>query len=179
MYWLGDFPGYYATVDDDINYPSNYISTLKTALDRYDRKVIVSFHGHKYNPVNGKIDVSNKKFLWYKTKHGTEYCHRLGMGTAMSYPSKIGLSKNIFISHPKNTGDDEIMALWAQKNSIPMICIDNHNVKIYENKEFAYNNCLSVGNDSIQRRRRLLENYNKWKINEFKTDNDLTIAMAT
>ena len=29
MYWLGDFPGYYATVDDDIIYPSNYISKLK------------------------------------------------------------------------------------------------------------------------------------------------------
>ena len=71
MYWLGDFPGYYATVDDDIIYPPNYIQTLKNAVDRYDKKAIVSFHGHIYKSVNGKINVRDKQLLWYKLKHDT------------------------------------------------------------------------------------------------------------
>ena len=71
MYWLGDFPGYYATVDDDIIYPPNYIQTLKDAVDRYDKKAIVSFHGHIYKPINGKINVRDKQLLWYKLKHDT------------------------------------------------------------------------------------------------------------
>jgi len=45
MYWLGDFPGYYATVDDDIIYPPNYIERLKKVLKDYDNQIIASFHG--------------------------------------------------------------------------------------------------------------------------------------
>lgn len=37
MYWLGDYPGYYATVDDDISYPPNYIETLRRKVDEYNR----------------------------------------------------------------------------------------------------------------------------------------------
>lgn len=113
MYWLGDFPGYYATVDDDIIYPPNYIRSLKSGLDKYGKNVIVSYHGHRYFPENGKINVSTKLLFWYKLKHGTEYCHRLGMGVAMCFPTKLGVSKEIFMCEPKNTGDDELMALWA------------------------------------------------------------------
>lgn len=112
MYWLGDFPGYYATVDDDIIYPSNYIRELKAGIDRYDKKAIVSFHGHKYI-TSGRILTKDRTLLWYKNKHSTEYCHRLGMGVAMTYPSAIGLTKDVFLKHPKNTGDDELMAIWA------------------------------------------------------------------
>ena len=45
MYWLGDFKGYYATVDDDIIYPSNYIQSLKATLKKYRNSIITSFHG--------------------------------------------------------------------------------------------------------------------------------------
>lgn len=179
MYWLGDFPGYYATVDDDIIYPPNYIQTLKNAVDKYDKKAIVSFHGHIYKPVNGKINVRDKQLLWYKLKHDTQYCHRLGMGVAMSYPSKLNLSKNIFLNHPKNTGDDELMALWAQKNNIPMICLSTRNISILSNDRFALKNCLSSGNNTIKKRKQLLENFTSWKINELECENELTIAMAS
>jgi hypothetical protein len=45
MYWLGDFKGYYATVDDDIIYPNNYIQSLKSTLKKYRNSIITSFHG--------------------------------------------------------------------------------------------------------------------------------------
>lgn len=176
MYWLGDFPGYYATVDDDIIYPPNYIQTLKNAVDRYDKKAIVSFHGHIYKPVNGKINVRDRQLLWFKLKHPTEYCHRLGMGVAMSYPSKLNLTKDIFLKHPKNTGDDELMALWAQKNHVPMICLSTNNISILSNDKFALTNCLSSKNNTIGKRRKLLENFTGWKIYELSAKNGITIS---
>ena len=176
MYWLGDFPGYYATVDDDIIYPPNYIQTLKNAVDRYDKKAIVSFHGHIYKPVNGKINVRDRQLLWFKLKHPTKYCHRLGMGVAMSYPSKLNLTKDIFLKHPKNTGDDELMALWAQKNHIPMICLSTNSISILSNDKFALKNCLSSKNNTIDKRRKLLENFTDWKIYELNTKNSIKIS---
>ena len=178
MYWLGDFPGYYATVDDDIIYPSNYIRELKAGIDRYSKKAIVSFHGHKYI-TSGRILTKDRTLLWYKNKHSTEYCHRLGMGVAMTYPSAIGLTKDVFLKHPKNTGDDELMAIWAQKHSVPMICLSTYNIDIASNDVAAMKNPLSSGNNTIQKRKNLLENYTRWTINEIKSKHDLTIAMAT
>lgn len=35
------------------------------------------------------------------------------MGVAMCCPKKIGLDRNIFLSKPKNFGDDEVTAVWA------------------------------------------------------------------
>lgn len=35
MYWLGDFHGYYATVDDDLNYSGEYIRTLMYNMEIY------------------------------------------------------------------------------------------------------------------------------------------------
>ena len=176
MYWLGDFPGYYATVDDDIIYPPNYIQTIKDALDKCDRKAIVSFHGHIYKPVNGKINIRDKQLLWFKLNHPTKYCHRLGMGVAMSYPSKLNLSKDVFLKHPKNTGDDELMALWAQRNHVPMICLSTNNISILSNDKFALTNCLSSKNNTINKRRRLLESFTNWKIYELDIKNGLAIS---
>lgn len=38
----------YASLDDDIIYPANYISNLADVLNRYDRKVVVGVHGTIY-----------------------------------------------------------------------------------------------------------------------------------
>ena len=114
MYWLGDFPGYYATVDDDIDYPANYINELKKFVDQYNRRAICSFHGHVYNNVHdGNINFRDRTVYAFHTKHDTYNCHRLGMGVAMCYPSEIGITKDIFLSKPKNFGDDEITAIFA------------------------------------------------------------------
>lgn len=45
MLWVGDYPGYYATVDDDLIYPSNYIAELKKKVDYYNGESICSYHG--------------------------------------------------------------------------------------------------------------------------------------
>ena len=115
MYWLGDFPGYYATVDDDIDYPVNYIDKLKQKVDKYNRHAICSYHGHVYNNIkNGKIDFLNRTVYSFQYETLTDvFCHRLGMGVAMCYPQEIGIDKQMFLSKPKNFGDDEIVAIWA------------------------------------------------------------------
>lgn len=65
MMWAGDFPGYYATVDDDIDYPPNYICSLKAKIDCYGRRAICSYHGHYYQIMNGKIDFMHRRIAGF------------------------------------------------------------------------------------------------------------------
>lgn len=46
-------------------------------------------------------------------------------------PVDFDLNKNMFLDEPKNTGDDEILALWAQRNDIPLISVDNTHCVMY------------------------------------------------
>ena len=189
MYWLGDFPGYYATVDDDIVYPPNYISELKSKLKQYNNEIGVSFHGHIYN-TNPKYSLfSNRKIIQYNIKHPDIFCHRIGMGVGMIYPSKLRISKDMFLTTPKNFGDDEIFAVWAQKNNIPLLCASTYNVDIKPVWNIALSTGLCTNRESMQIRKKYLESYKNWKINiptnktqysTFASNSDeVTVAMAS
>ena len=165
MYWLGDFPGYYATVDDDIDYPQDYICQLKHKVDQYSKLAICSYHGHVYNPCNGKMKFNTRRVYGFiQTLDHDVQCHRLGMGVAMCYPSKIGFSKSIFLSKPKNFGDDEITAIWAQENNVPLVRVENLNLRLIENITHSRKDGLCVNAQSIRDRIEYLESYRDWKL---------------
>ena len=60
-----------------------------------------------------------------------------------------------------------------------MICLSTRNISILSNDRFALKNCLSSDNNTIKKRKQLLENFTSWKINELECENELTIAMAS
>jgi len=167
MYWAGDFDGYYATVDDDIDYPPNYIASLKAKVDKYGRKAICSYHGHVYNGItNGRISFLNRTVHLFQLDYDTDLpCHRVGMGVAMCCPKEIGLRKSLYLARPKNFGDDEITAVWAQENNVPLVRVANDGVKLLENLRFSRNGGLCTDNRSMQSRARYLESYVGWKLN--------------
>lgn len=167
MYWAGVYDGYYATVDDDIFYPSNYIECLKRKVDTYGQTAICSYHGHIYNNVvGGRIRFPDRKVLPFGIDCQKDVvCHRVGMGVAMCCPKKIGLDRNLFLSRPKNFGDDEIAAIWAQQSKIPMIRVANEGVRLVENIKLSRNGGLCVDENSMERRSRFLESYCGWKLN--------------
>lgn len=188
MFWCGDFPGYYATVDDDIDYPSNYIESLKNRLNTYDDNIIVSFHGSIYEENNGTINSNNRTIYQYDKKHNDYFCHRLGMGVALFNPQKIKIDKNIYLGVSKNFGDDEITAIYSQIKKIPLLCISNVQCQIIPNFNLALDNGLCVNKKSYSNRKKYLESYKQWKINLPQNKNiitidnqydDVTVAMAS
>jgi hypothetical protein len=73
------------TVDDDIIYPPGYAQTLITALENYERRVVVGVHGVVLLP---KIQSYYKSRSVYHCKSalGTNArCHILGTGTLAYY----------------------------------------------------------------------------------------------
>jgi hypothetical protein len=47
-YRQGAGPAYLLTVDDDLYYPPDYVRTMVEAVDRYERRAVVSQHGRIY-----------------------------------------------------------------------------------------------------------------------------------
>lgn len=180
MLFCGDYPGYYATVDDDIDYPPNYIEELKLKVDFYNRKCICSLHGHYYKNVkNGKINFNYRKVYNFYDRYDLDvFCHRVGMGVSMFYPSEIGLKKEIFLSRSKNFGDDEITAIWAQENNIPLVRIATTNLELHEVKEYSLNNGLCKDKNSLKNRKEYLESYTKWKLNVITFNKKICVVSA-
>ena len=180
MLFCGNYPGYYATVDDDIDYPENYIYELKQKVDHYNRKCICSLHGHFYKNIkNGKINFNYRKVYNFYDKYDLDvFCHRVGMGVSMFYPLEIGLDKSIYLEKPKNFGDDEVTAIWAQKNNIPLVRIATTNLQLLEIKEYSLNNGLCRDKNSLKNRKEYLESYTHWKLNTVTFNNKICVISA-
>lgn len=127
--FYGDFPGYYCTFDDDIRYSQNCVYQLVLKYEQYRRKAIVSFHGKRYTVENGKIvscyDKKKLRRFQFFGWHKDEFSHLIGTGCMAVRPADFSLSKAVFLGPAKNVGDDELLALWAQRNNVPLVAVDN------------------------------------------------------
>ena len=125
--FYGDFPGYYCTMDDDIRYSKNCVYQLIKKYEEYRRKAIVSFFGRRFSIKDGKVlpRLDKKECFYHDKCHRDQFCHKIGCGCAMFRPVDFTLTKEEFLSKSKNEGDDEILALWAQINGVPLMAVDN------------------------------------------------------
>ena len=136
--FYGDFPGYYCTFDDDIRYSQNCVYQLVLKYEQYRRKAIVSFHGKRYTVENGKIvscyDKKKLRRFQFFSWHKDEFSHLIGTGCMAVRPADFSLSKAVFLDQPKNAGDDELLALWAQRNNMPLVAVNNTHCVLSQQK---------------------------------------------
>ncbi len=159
---------YYATIDDDILYPSSYIIGLIAGVNRYDGKAIVSFHGGTF-PLNedGSIAhlcprrVCNRR-TFEMLCQTDEQVHILGNGIMCCIPSKIGLTYTL----PTNPleGDDETIALWAQRNKVPLIRLAHFARWIRNDVFIAGTGALCMNSDHVIAVDRQILSWKKWHL---------------
>ncbi len=116
---------YFVTVDDDIFYPPDYVEKLLAGIDRNGYDTICGFHGNIFHKKDGKVvpDHKDKTILMYSgaLEHDTEV-NLLGMGVSVMKPKKIGVTFDLF-KVEKNTGDDELVAMFAEQRGIKKIAL--------------------------------------------------------
>lgn len=112
---------YYLTVDDDIAYPDDYVDKLTRCIDSFGGRAYVSYHGSRFVLDDGVIAQASKKivFTYGKNVHQTVRINMAGTGVGGCIPSMLGLDFSIF-NKKKNTGDDELLAIWARDHGVPM-----------------------------------------------------------
>jgi hypothetical protein len=119
--WRGEVAdGYHFAVDDDLEYPPDYVSYCVHKIEEYGRRPIVGFHGAIYNPVVDSY--FNDRALWKYDEEcdSDRFVHMLGTGTTAHHTSAIRLSPADF---PEPNSCDLFMGIAAQKQSVPMLCL--------------------------------------------------------
>lgn len=121
--WSADLNGYHFTIDDDIEYPANYVEYMIRGIEKYRRHAVVGLHGiilpkGKENRVDLYMTKRKLMHFWAKVPLD-KTVHILGSGALAYHTSttKFGI-KNLGMG-----GTDMQLAIHAQKLRLPMICL--------------------------------------------------------
>jgi len=125
MYFMETLPdGYCFTVDDDINYPHDYIEKVIRKIELYERKAVIGIHGTIFaKPFESYF--KNRTVNHFKSELKRDILvNQLGTGTIGFHTSLIRPSLNEFYDVGMA---DVFMAVIAKKMNIPLICIEREN----------------------------------------------------
>lgn len=113
--------GYHFTVDDDINYPSDYVDRTVAKLQQYAHSAIVGYHGIRIPPDPERYFSPERRTFHFSSELATDrLVHALGTGTIAYHTSLLSITASRFAT----TGMADLwVATWAKKMRIPMIAV--------------------------------------------------------
>jgi hypothetical protein len=133
-YFLGDlgdvgkffqadlWEGYIFTLDDDIIYPPDYCATMISAIEKYNRKAVITCHGRKFRemPVKSYYHNNAETFAFYGGTFKDAQVHIPGTGVMAFHTDTLQLSLSSF--QTMNMADIWV-ALQLQIKKIPAVVI--------------------------------------------------------
>ncbi len=144
--------GYHFTIDDDIIYPSNYVNTLIAAIEKHDRKCVVSCHGRIFNklPVASYYKNHTQAFSCLHNVLENVYAHVIGTGVLAYHTDTIKVNLSVF--EYSNMAD-----IWFSKHcnehNVPRLIIAHKAAWIKLSKKYDETGSIFTHqsiNDSIQ-----------------------------
>ena len=118
FFWT-DLPhGYVLTCDDDIIYPSDYVDRTIAAIERYQRRAVVGYHGILLNPKVTSYYRDRTVLHFSQAIETDTYVHIVGTGCCAWHTSSLRYSHQDFKS-PEMA--DIWFALACQRQRVPMI----------------------------------------------------------
>jgi len=118
-YWHGLVEdGYHLAVDDDIEYPPDYVQRCMSAIG--DRRVVVGFHGGTYRTPMRRYFRDRQVYRFDKPLAADTFVHMLGTGTTAMHTSALRLTSEDFTA-PNSC--DLFIAIAGQRQQVPMLCL--------------------------------------------------------
>jgi hypothetical protein len=161
FYKLSDYTNnYYLSIDDDLIYPTDYVSNIIDNLKNYNNSVIITHHGRilNTNAVSYYKD-SKLKFRCLDNVDGYQAIHFPGTGVMGFHTTKVRITFDYF----KIANMCDIwVGLYARENNIPIIVAPHKTGWIKHSDKFNLNNTIystSINNDDIQNK--LIIDFNK------------------
>ena len=113
--------GYHATVDDDIEYPTNYVEHMTAKVEEYERKAVVGLHGAVMEQYPRTYYESRRhSYRCRETVRGDHYVHVIGTGTTVYHTSTIKLCLDDF-KRPNMA--DIWFSIVAKEQSVPLVVV--------------------------------------------------------
>lgn len=112
--------GYHFQIDDDIQYPPDYVIKCVKKIDEYGRKAIVGFHGAIYQPKMRQYFRDRKLWSYEASNDVDRFVHILGTGTASFHTSALKLTRDDFA---QGNSCDLYLGIACQKQRVPVVCL--------------------------------------------------------
>lgn len=112
--------GHHIVVDDDIEYPPDYVARCVAKIDEHGRRPIVGFHGMIYRRRLSSYFRDRRVWPFDKRCQSDRFVHALGTGTTAYHTSAIRLTPYDF-AEPNSC--DLFLGLAAQRQRVPMVCL--------------------------------------------------------
>jgi len=151
FYQIEKASGYIFTLDDDLIYPTDYVTKLVDKIDIYNRSAFICAHAN--------ILPKRKISSYYKDKQGIHFAKQLakdtpadipGTGTLAFHSDNIKLNQTIFLTPNMS---DIWLAIYAKQNNIPIISVSRSNLWIKQATGNAFEKSIYNaynGNDGYQ-----------------------------
>lgn len=118
FFWWKKFPGYYLTVDDDLEYPDDYVEKLTSRMPDFKNNAVLGGHGNDFTVVDNSF-VSKKhchSFLAKEIHDVPVDC--LGTGVACFYPDSFSFKwSDIVENHHKDNDLDMSVSILVKSES--------------------------------------------------------------
>jgi hypothetical protein len=153
IYWANIPNQYYFCIDDDIEYPKNYVKKTLSKLKEYEEDVIISYHGRKFKEgekINNYFSDYDKFFHFRQEKKNDSEVEVIGNGVSCWNTNNIIIDWQLF---PYYDMDDLTVSAQALKQKKKRIVVSH---------EKNYFNSIQTNNISL---------YEKYKNNSEKQTN--------
>lgn len=112
--------GYHFTVDDDIEYPSDYVARSVAKIEEHKRRAIVGHHGILYKEQVRRYFRDRTCWRFDKACESDRFVHTLGTGTAGWHTTTLRLTRSDF-ALPNSC--DLFLGIAAQRQRVPVLCM--------------------------------------------------------
>lgn len=153
--------GYIFTVDDDLLYPPDYVSTMINKIEHYNRKCCIGVHG---------VILNDKMIDYYKSRRCFHYkmaqekdvpVHIIGTGTLAYHSKTIMVCKENF--NAPNMAD-----IWfgilAQNKKVGLRCISKSEGWLKDMPGYNTNNSICGRKSTADQQTKTIKSFGKWTI---------------
>jgi glycosyltransferase involved in cell wall biosynthesis len=112
--------GFHFTIDDDIEYPIDYVQKMILKMEQYGRHVLVGVHGVIFDQPIERFFLRRTVYGFQRNQLRDAFVNLIGTGTLGYHTSAIKLELDDFTE----TGmADVFIAVRAKEQGVPIICI--------------------------------------------------------
>jgi hypothetical protein len=167
--------GYLFFTDDDIIYPEDYVQIMVTAIEKHDRRAIITSHGRRFMnwPVKSYYHDHSVKVRCLGALDKDTWLHVPGSGVTAVHSDTINMTLADFKA--KNMADIWV-GIAAQREQVPVLAIKHRQGWIREATGYDVSHSIHArlnGRDQYQTK---VMNSIQWKLNTYEHEQSTGMA---
>lgn len=122
FYAIDDITGYHFTIDDDLIYPKDYVFTMISAIERYERRCVVSQHGRTFpsGAIRSYYKGACNRYACLGNVSRDVFAHVVGTGVLAYHTDTIRIPFEIFEA---SNMADIWFSRFCQQQKIPRVIL--------------------------------------------------------